>query len=107
LTFRAGRDVRSKQRPRPRLRNPNLEPNRHREKSLKLSEHHLLPCLGGNTLRKQRRSLTRIQMSQKTIYTRFTKPSEFLTEVEELPDGGVGVVVSALFGGGVGTKDVG
>ena len=96
LVGRAGADVGGQQRPAPRRRDPDFEPNRHGEEAVKLKEDYLLPDLGRDGLQQQLTGFSRIEMMEETVHARFAKASELLAEVEELSHGGAGVVIRAL-----------
>lgn len=80
----ASANIRCHKSPCPRLRNSNLKPNGHREETGELTEDHLLPGLRGDRLQQQRACLSGIKVFQEPVYTRFTKASELLTEVQKL-----------------------
>lgn len=95
----ARRDVRSEESPGPGLGDTGLEPDRHRRESKQLSEDHLLSGLRVDTLLKESRNLTRIEVGVEAKHARLAEPGKDLVEVDELAGSGVWVVVSALLGG--------
>lgn len=106
VILRAGRDVRSQKSPVPRLRNGGNEGEGHGVEAEHLAESHLLTGLNGLSLDDQGRNLARVEVAQESPSTGLTEASDLDVEVDELADGGEGVVVDALPGGGF-TEHVG
>ena len=88
------------------MRDADLKPNRHGEETVKLSEDHLLTCLGRDGLQQELTSLTRVEMVQEAIDTRLSESRQLLVEVDKLAHGVDGIVICAL-NGGSSAEDVG
>ncbi len=91
-------DIRREQRPSPALRDAGLEPDGHGEEAVELAEDHLLAGLGGDGLEEELGGLAGVEVFDEAVDARLAEASQPLAEVDELADGGVGVVVSALHG---------
>ena len=99
-------DVWSEQCPCPGLGDADLEPDGHGEEAFELAEDHLLTRFGGDGLRQEGGCLAGVEVAEEAIDAGFAESGQLLGEVEEFPDGLVGVVVGALLRGSS-AEDVG
>lgn len=94
----AGDDVWGEQSPRHRLGDTGLEPDRHWEQAVKLSEDHLLTGLGSDGLEQELGRCSRVEVLQESIDSRFTPSSELLTKVDKAFDVSEWVLVLTWLG---------
>lgn len=92
-------DVRREQGPGPGLRDGDLEPDGHGEEAVELAEDLLLAGFGGDGLEEQLGGLAGVEVVDEAVDAGFGEAREFLAKVDELADGGEGVVVCASRGG--------